>query len=284
MITEQLIWFIDSRFYYQNISLDKIVLLANIHHKRIKIIIDASAQSTGRGYWHLFNDKEALSKELMATIDKKEKQLLKFFSMNAINVEVTINQSTNYLAKINDEVANNANSIIVIEDNIVAKRHPIFQHLNDINSPILLLNSRAWKHPINILAAIDPLHEYASTGRIDDSIISLMQSWSGALKAKWTIAHCYYVDSILTKYKNNVLTMHRDGLNSFEKKFRLSHGQCILLEGIPEDALASYIHQYSIDILMIGLVSRNKLEKLWVGSTTTALLNDPPCDMLLIKH
>jgi hypothetical protein len=38
MITEQLIWFIDSRFYYQTSSLDKIVRLANIHQKSIKVL------------------------------------------------------------------------------------------------------------------------------------------------------------------------------------------------------------------------------------------------------
>jgi nucleotide-binding universal stress UspA family protein len=32
------------------------------------------------------------------------------------------------------------------------------------------------------------------------------------------------------------------------------------------------------------LVARNQLNRLWIGSTTTALLCELPCDMLLIKH
>jgi len=283
MITEQLIWFIDSRFYFKNLSLDKIVHLANIHNKRVKIIIDASVQSAGRGYWHLLEDKEALSKELMATIAKKEVQLHEYFAMNAIKVEVVVSQSTAYLTKLNSDI-NNAPSLVVIEDNIVAKRHPIFQQLTEINAPVLLLSNSPWKHPINILAAVDPLHEYASSGRIDDNIVSFTQHWASKLLAKWTIAHCCYIDSILTKYKNNVLAMHRDSLKVFEKKLRLPHEQCVLLEGKPEDALASYIHKHHIDILITGLVARSKLEQLLIGSTTTALLTEPPCDMLLIKH
>ncbi|WP_413700172.1 hypothetical protein ACLKMH_23450 [Psychromonas sp. KJ10-10] len=35
MKTEQLIWFIDSRHFYLNISLDKIIHLANTHQKKL---------------------------------------------------------------------------------------------------------------------------------------------------------------------------------------------------------------------------------------------------------
>lgn len=284
MITEQLIWFIDSRFYYQNTSLDKIVQLAKIHQKTVKIVIDASAQLTGRGYWHLLGQKETLSQELLTTIEQKQQQLLKFFAMNAIKIEVTINQSADYFAALSSTIKNTNNSLVIIEDNISAKRHPIFQQLTDINAPVLLLNKKAWKHPVNILAAVDPLHEHARPGKIDDNIVLLTQHWAKKWTAKLTVAHCYYVASVLTKYKNKILTMHNDGLEVFAKRLRLQNEQCILLEGIPEEALTAYIHHHHIDVLAMGLVARNKLEQLWIGSTTTALLSELPCDVLLIKH
>lgn len=284
MITEQLIWFIDSRFYYQTTSLDKIVRLANIHQKSIKVIIDVSAQITGRGYWHLFNGKEALAKELMLTIEAKKTQLLKYFAMNAIKVEVTINQSANYLATLNTNVENNVNSIVIIEDNSAEKRHSIFQHLADINAPVLLLTKKIWKHPISFLVAVDPLHEHARPEMIDNNIVTLTKNWGEKLQAKWTVAHCFYIASVLTKYKTNVRAIHRDGLDIFAKNLNIPHEQCVLLEGIPEDVLASYIHQHHVDIITIGLVARNQLNRLWIGSTTTALLCDLPCDMLLIKN
>jgi len=284
MITEQLIWFIDSRFYYQNISLDKIVHLAQIHKKPIKIIIDASAQLTGRGYWHLLSHKETLSKELLSSIEQQQKKLLKFFAMNAIKVDITINQSPDYFAALSTSIKNSINSLVILEDNISAKRHPIFQQLTDIDAPVLLLHKKAWKHPVNILAAVDPLHEHARPGKIDDNIVLLTQHWSKTLSAKFTVAHCFYVASVLTKYKNNVFSMHSDGLDTFAKRFRLSEQQYTLLEGIPEEALTTYIQHNHIDILTMGLIARNKLQQLWVGSTTTAMLSEVPCDILLIKH
>jgi len=284
MITEQLIWFIDSRFYYQNTSLDKIVQLANTHKKNVKIIIDASTQLTGRGYWHLFNSDNTLSNELITSLEAKKAQMLKYFGMNAIKAEISINQSVDYLASLNSQITTSNNAIVVIEDHPVAKRHPIFQLLTDINASVLLLNKKVWKHPIKMLAAVDPLHEHARPGKIDDDIVLLTKNWAKNLEANWSVAHCYYVASVLTTYKSKVRAMHTEGFSLFAKKLRLTDDQCVLLEGVPEDAMTNYIKKHHIDILTLGIVARNKLEQLWIGSTTTALLNELPCDLLLIKE
>lgn len=284
MKTEQLIWFIDSRFYFHTSSLDKIVRIAKIHDKKVTVIIDASAQSNGRGYWHLFDEIDTLASDLMAEIENKRTQLLKFFSMNAIKIDVVINQSTNYFSSLDSEIASKENCLVVIEDSYTAKRHPIFQKLTNISAPILLLNNKIWKSTIDILAAIDPLHEHARPGHMDENILSLTQLWAKSLKAQWVIAHCYHVAPVLTKYKNRLLSMHREGLNIFTKRHRIPDGHCVLLEGIPEDALSSHIHKNQVDILVVGLVTRSKLEQLWIGSTTTALLSEPPCDLLMLKE
>ena len=185
MITEQLIWFIDSRFYYQNTSLDKIVQLANTHKKSVKIIIDASTQLTGRGYWHLFNSDNTLSNELITSLEAKKAQMLKYFGMNAIKTEISINQSVDYLASLNSQITTSKNAIVVIEDHAVAKRHPIFQLLTDINASVLLLNKKVWKHPIKMLAALPFIPSLVSSGYANSFsvaifIITASNGWNGA--------------------------------------------------------------------------------------------------------
>ena len=283
MIKEQFIWFIDSRFFYQTKSLDKMVHLILPNQKTLKIIIDASAQLKGRGYWHLFSEKEILSDEIMAKIEIKKAQLVKFFAMNAIDVDISINKSTDYLSVLNTEIANDPQSLVVIEDNIVAQRHSIFQRLTAIKAPVLLLSKQIWKHPFNIVAAVDPLHEHARSGVLDANIVSLAESWAKPLKSSWVVTHCYYITSVLSQYKSKVQSQHKQGLMEFAKRQRIPATQCVLLEGIPEEALTAYINKHNSNMLIMGLVTRNKLEQLWVGSTTTALLNELPCDLLLIK-
>ena len=65
---------------------------------------------------------------------------------------------------------------------------------------------------------------------MDENIVSLTQLWAKSLKAQWVIAHCYYVAPVLTKYKNRLLSMHREGLNIFTKKHRIPDGHCALLK------------------------------------------------------
>jgi nucleotide-binding universal stress UspA family protein len=133
------------------------------------------------------------------------------------------------------------------------------------------------------LAAVDPLHEHARPDELDDNIVSLTKVWATSLKSSWVIVHCCYIASVLTQYKSKLITMHREGFSAFAKRNRLHNEQCVLLEGIPEDALSSYVEKHHVGILVIGLVARNTLEQFWVDSTTSALLCSPPCDLLLIK-
>ncbi|WP_413700173.1 universal stress protein [Psychromonas sp. KJ10-10] len=204
--------------------------------------------------------------------------------MNAIKAEVIICPSIDYAKILNKEIAKNANSLVVIEDSQPAKRHPIFQLLTQINAPILLLSNKTWKHPLNIVGAIDPLHENARPETIDDSIVEMMRHWGRDLKAKPTIAHCCYISPVLSQYKKKIMAEHQEALKAFSRKLQLNKDQQVLLDGQPEDILPSYVKNNQVDVLFIGLVARNKLSQFWIGSTTSALLTTPPCDLLLIKH
>lgn len=283
MNTEQLIWFIDSRFYYQTTSLDKLVQLISAHQKTLRIIIDASAQLKGRGYWHLLQDKATLPDETMEKISLKQQQLLNFFKMNAINVDITVNKSSDYLTVLKTCFSEKTKNMVIIEDQLIQKRHSIFQKLTEIPAPILLLNNKPWVQPMSIVAAVDPLHEYARGGRIDQRISAFVTTYADILKANWKLAHCYQVSSLSSIYKNKILSIHKDGVIRFAKAERIEPSKCLLLEGEPEVALTRYIKHNNVQLLIMGLVARNKLEQFWIGSTTTALLADIPCDILLIK-
>ncbi|TMM42517.1 universal stress protein [Colwellia ponticola] len=284
MINEQLVWFIDGRYFYNTITLDKIITLATAHQQPLKIIIDVRVKSTERWYWHSINkDTSSVNKEL-ATINTKKQDLLDALATKAIEAEVIVTQSADHITVINTELAKKNNSLLILEDTPPKKRHPLFQALTEINSPVLLLSNSPWKKPLNIIGAVDPLHENDRPAHIDDSIVKQLKAWHKALSAQWTLVHCCYISSVLYEYKNKVLLMHKEGLQEFAEQFLVKKTQYILLEGLPEEALKAFINKNNIDILCIGLVNRSMLDKLWVGSTTSHFLYEPPCDLLLIKQ
>jgi nucleotide-binding universal stress UspA family protein len=284
MITEQLIWFIDGRYFYKNITLDKVIHLANTHKMRVKIIIDAKVKSTQRWYWHAMVGDSPTANEDLVAINKKKKTLLKALEMSAIKAEIIVSESADHIKTINTELAKTNNGLLILEDTPPKTRHPIFQTLSEINAPVLLLTDKVWKEKINAIGAVDPLHENDRPAKIDEHIVQHLKSWENSLSVKWKLIHCCYISSVLYQYKNKVLSMHQDGLKEFADQFRIKNDQYKLLEGLPEEALKSYINKNHIDILFIGLVNRNMLDKFWVGSTTSNFLYEPPCDLLLIKQ
>jgi nucleotide-binding universal stress UspA family protein len=284
MITEQLIWFIDGRYFYKNISLDKIIYLANAHQRNIKVIIDIRIKSTERSYWHSMTENSLKPNDELDVIYKKKEALLKTLKMSAIKAEIIETQSADHVKIINVELAKSNNSMLILEDAPPKLRHPVFQTLAEINSPVLLLTNKVWKKPINILGAVDPLHENDRPAKIDENIIHHLKDWGASLDVKWTLAHCCYISSVLYQYESKILSMHKEAIKEFADKFRIKKEQYNLLEGLPEEALKSFINKNHTDILFIGLVNRSVFEKLWVGSTTSDFLYEPPCDLLLIKH
>lgn len=284
MVNEQLVWFIDGRYFYNTITLDKIIALANAHQQRIKIIIDVRVKSTERWYWHAINKDSIATNDELEIINNKKQALIDALAVKAIEADIIVTQSADHVKIINTELAKNNNSLLILEDTPPKKRHPVFQALTEINSPVLLLSNRAWHKPISIIGAVDPLHENDRPAKIDDSIVKQLKAWDKALSVKWTLVHCCYISSVLYKYTNKVLLMHKEGLQEFAEQFHIKKAQYTLLEGLPEEALKSFIKKNNVDILCIGLVNRSMLDKLWVGSTTSHFLYEPPCDLLLIKH
>ncbi|TYK64246.1 universal stress protein [Colwellia echini] len=284
MITEQLIWFIDGRYFYKNITLDKITQLANAHNNQLKIIIDVKVKSTERWYWHSMVDDSLTSNEGLAAIVQKKQVLQKALSMSAIKAEIITTESSEHVKIINAEVAKANNSLVIIEDAAAKLRHSIFQRLTEIDAPVLLLGKKVWNKPIKMIGAVDPLHEHDRHAKIDEHIVSQLKAWAKSLTVKWQIVHSCYISSVLYGYERKVQQMHQSALKEFAKKNNVSVEQYTLLEGLPEEAVESFINKNHIDILFIGLVNRSMVDKFWVGSTTTHFLYEPPCDLLLIKR
>ena len=284
MIAEQLTWFIDGRYFYNNITLDKIIHLASGHKNRLKIIIEARIKSTERWYWQTIFADNSHENDALALIHQKKEKLLKVLQMSAIKTEISISQSADHIALLNTELSKSPNSLLILEDAPQNKRHPLFQTLTEIDSTILLLSNKAWKKPLNLLGAIDPLHEHDRPAKMDENIVKNVKLWSQSFTSKWGVAHCCYISSVLSKYKNKVLTIHKEALHEFSEKWHIKEEQSILLEGKPEHALTTFIEKEHVDILFIGLVNRNIIDRFWVGSTTSSFLVHPTCDLLLIKH
>lgn len=248
------------------------------------IVFDKRIRSAERWYWRSFDHDQSLLGEFELVQNNVKKQLSEYFQNHRINFNIIDIQDTDYLTPLQKLVEGEPKSVIVIEDNEITRKHPIFQSLSTISADILLLCVTPWHNTIKMLGAVDPLHEHARPLNIDEHIVHILRQWNEKLVTEWSIAHCCFISSVLYKHEKTILKMHREEFSAFAKKLKVSSTNMHFLQGHPEDALDHYIKINNIDILVIGLVARSVLEKMWIGSTTVALMHNPPCDILLVSH
>lgn len=195
-------------------------------------------------------------------------------------------------------------------DLIVAERHanghvaPWFLRYTDWELlrqspvPVLLVKKpRPYDSP-KVLAAIDPSHALAKTARLDEDILHLGERISAATRGRLHVVHTY-VPTLLGMSPAELsapdapaqITNHAAILagERFDKALRaarlgkLAPARRHLLVSHAVDAIPALTRKLGCDLVVMGAISRSGLKRLAVGNTAERLLDDLPCDLLIVK-
>jgi universal stress protein E len=195
-------------------------------------------------------------------------------------------------------------------DLIVAQRHasrhiaPWFLRYTDWELlrqspvPVLLVKTTRQYDSPRVLAAIDPTHSFAKTARLDDAILRQGSRIATAMRGQLHAVHAY-VPALLDMSPIEVtapdataqITAHaaRIAAAGFNKTLRtarlgkLAADRRHLLVGHAVDAIPALARRLRCDLVVMGAVSRSGLKRLAVGNTAEQLLDELPCDLLIMK-
>ncbi|WP_045860852.1 universal stress protein [Teredinibacter purpureus] len=279
----KVIWFIDARFTVSDITLQKVIEIATIFAVSIDIIVDKRIRSFERWYLPEWPQNTQLLEHSRTQQNQLTSYVQRSLGDNNIKHRVVDVIDADYLISLDKCLNAQEKNLLIIDNQPPGKRHSIFQQLGQLPCSVLLLTTTSWHTPFKVVAAVDPLHENARPKTLDTSIVKWAKKWGGRLDANWQLIHCCFVPGVFLEHKTAILGIHREGLDDFAKESAVKASQTTLLQGNPENVLPEYIKANHSDLLVIGLVARTRLGHFWVGSTTSALLESPPCDMLLIK-
>jgi len=173
-------------------------------------------------------------------------------------------------------------TLLLVNDEVPGKTHPLFDDLAQFPVPILLLTNHRWPADLDVYAAVDPLQETERPSQLDNVIVEVSKQIAKALKAKVSLVHCIQMQPLSVPHQNTIQQIHREKIRDFADFHQILHKRSHLLKGAPEDALPEFVVGQGGGILTLGLMSRSLLETFWVGSTTTPFLENPPCDLLLV--
>lgn len=146
----------------------------------------------------------------------------------------------------------------------------------------------------HLCAAVDPLHEADKPAALDLKIIATTRSLAESLQGQLHLLHCYnplprtlvFDASVITDYDGyaeQVRDRHVQAFEGLAANNEVSPGAAHLLQGYPEEVIPDFIERQAVNLLVMGAVSRSRLDSALLGHTAERLLDDCPCDILVIK-
>ncbi|MDT8427556.1 MAG: universal stress protein [Pseudomonadales bacterium] len=167
-----------------------------------------------------------------------------------------------------------------------------WQLIKDCASPLLLIKRQNWQAEGSIIAAVDPLHAKAQQNELDHLILDTSRALAAKLELNIRVFHNYLPDithlfpKVLDAddYIREVHDRHQEKLLELLAEHDLTVDSLLLTRGDLVKALLSCIRKQQANILVLGALSRNFVERAIVGSTAERILYDTPCDVLVLKN
>lgn len=166
--------------------------------------------------------------------------------------------------------------------------------------PLLLTKATDWPRQPRIVAAIDPSHRHAKPAALDgdilDAALRIAQCTDGRVEA----VHAFFPAALLAATAGvagiplaadvattDLLEAERARIERDVAELAASRGlgrdATRVLQGSPAEVLPQYLDQAQASLLVMGAISRSRLQEFFIGSTAERVLDRLPCDVLVVK-
>ena len=192
--------------------------------------------------------------------------------------------------------------LIIAECHEGSRLKPWLLHLTDwellrtSQVPVLLLkNTRLYERP-RILAAVDPAHLHAKPARLDSEIVSTGNAVAAALGGSLHLMHASHpavfgltlgdpaIDAMtLAETYELQKRADREQFRNFAEDAGVGRTRRHLVDGDPVYGIPKVARATRAQLVVMGAMSRSGLKRVFVGNTAERVLNDLPCDVLVVK-
>ena len=155
----------------------------------------------------------------------------------------------------------------------------------------MLVKPKEWYENGSVVASVDPLHVKAAQSRLDHLLVETAESAASQFKQTARVFHCYFPfvgtmfpSAIETSVQvEEVRFRHQAKLDELLATHNIDPDCVEMARGDLVPSLIHFLEKCNANILVIGALSRNVLERAIVGNTAEKILDDCPCDVLIIK-
>jgi universal stress protein E len=165
-------------------------------------------------------------------------------------------------------------------------------------SPLWLVKVGDYPEKPVLIAAIDPMNQHDKPAALDDEILVLTKSVAGAAGGEVHAFHAYDPRLALSAATANAYIPVSLPFDEIEAQMREQHktrfdeitdfheigaGCAHLVSGAAHEELPELAQELEASLVVMGAVARNRLQRLFIGSTAERTLEHLPCDLLIVK-
>jgi universal stress protein E len=194
--------------------------------------------------------------------------------------------------------------LIIAECHKGARTRPWLIHLTDWELlrtsplPVLLLKGAKPYHRPLVLAAVDPAHSHAKPLALDTRILAAAGELGKGLRGTLHVMHANQpsivgVDPEIASKKatstwstltfKELQDQERQAFEDFRARAGVPRTRAHLVNDNPAVAIVSLARELNADIVAMGALSRSGLARVFIGNTAERVLDDLPCDVLVVK-
>ena len=161
-------------------------------------------------------------------------------------------------------------------------------------SPVLLTRGRPWRERPVVVAAVDPGGRHGRRDELDLRILEDAERIAGATGGTLHAFHAWErtLRALIGEAEHPLAPdlpeteleqRHREAVYAVLGAADASPARVSFVEGRPETALPEYCRQTGADLVVMGAIARNPFGRIFIGSTAERVLDQLPCDLLVVK-
>jgi universal stress protein E len=283
-------------------ALDKAVQLAHAFGASIELYHSITERVLADPYAEYLNHLADFERETQQRYALKLEAVAEKLRKQGLNAHATVDWDYPAHEALVRRARRDDIDLIVAECHAGARRTvPWLLHLTDWELlktspvPVLLVkNARPWKKPA-ILAALDPAHAQAKKAGLDAEILNIASEFSDWLGGSLEVMHSYeplpaYVlmglgasgtrpSELTARVEKNAKKLLQDVLKGSEQTQAPRH----VVPANAKEAILQVARETRCGIVVMGAVSRSGLQRVFIGNTAERILDELPCDVLVVK-
>ena len=167
-------------------------------------------------------------------------------------------------------------------------------------APLLLAKAAEWRLAPRVLAALDPEHLGDKPAALDHDILDYGELLAEHLRGELRAVHAFFPAPLLAAATTmagmplvsgagaaEIVEAERSRICELLRAVAGQHGlpaeRIHLEQGSAVDVLPRLAEKLAADILVMGAVSRSRLQEVFLGSTAERVLDMLGCDVLVVK-